>query len=208
MGELVRFACRCGQKFAAPASQSGRKLRCQQCGAPLQVPPSLSRAGLGESATVSAKPMGYWSRQVRQTPEWAWGCLGWMLVIGACVVVGMLALPRTPTTTPARHFNAEQLPLAIEIIKEYPQVRDAAVARDPDGRRLNLAIVVGAATSRDHARELGDSFVRATINFVEGGRPGKEIGRSEWDYQIQVATPAGQVLARGAKIAEARRIAW
>ena len=34
----IRFICTCGKKIKAPAQYAGRRIKCPQCGAPLQIP--------------------------------------------------------------------------------------------------------------------------------------------------------------------------
>jgi len=103
---------------------------------------------------------------------------------------------------------------AIDQIKAYSEVLDAAIAQD--GYTLSLAITVPAATSEARAKELGEFFVRSTKNFalLESDEkqkepvPGKEIGEGIFDYLITVASPDGTIIVQGAKAKNAIHITW
>lgn len=103
---------------------------------------------------------------------------------------------------------------AIDQIKAYPDVLDAAIAQD--GYTLSLAIIVPATTSEARAKELGEFFVRSTKSFAllesnekeKEPAPGKEIGEGIFDYLITVASPDQTIIVQGAKARNATHITW
>ena len=95
--------------------------------------------------------------------------------------------------------------LAIETIKNYPEVLDAAISRD--GQDFRLALIVPPNTPQACAQELGDNFVRMVKSYADTP-PQREIGPGEYDYTIGVYTPDERQIAVGAKVAFARSITW
>ena len=94
---------------------------------------------------------------------------------------------------------------AIETIKSYPEVLDAAISQD--GQDFRLALIVPANTPQARAQELGDNFVRMVKSYADTP-PQREIGPGEYDYTIGVYTPDERQIAVGAKVAFARNITW
>ena len=101
---------------------------------------------------------------------------------------------------------------AINEIKTYPEVLDAAIAQDRYD--LSLAIIVPKGTSEVRAKELGDAFVRLvkTFGLLDSGKsepaPGKEIGKGIFNYLITVAYPDQTIIVQGAKVSFATHITW
>ncbi len=127
------------------------------------------------------------------------------LIIGLILV--MLLVPVScATPAPAPELTEQQKALAIQVIKDQPDVQDAAVA--PNGNRLSLAIIVDYATSKERAKELGDAFVRLVKTFGPEPDPGKMIGGGTFEYLITVATPDGKVIVQGAKVSFSEYISW
>lgn len=90
-------------------------------------------------------------------------------------------------------------------------IRDAAFSQD--GCKISLVLIVNAAITVEHAKDLGDDFARLTKAFAPRGKnsesPSKEgLGRGTYDYLIGVYTAQGKEIALGAKVAAARRISW
>ena len=113
----------------------------------------------------------------------------------------------TTTTTPeATTLTSEQINLAIQVIKGYPEVRDAAVSRD--GKDLSLVLIVDYATSKTQAKNLGDNFVRLVKTYGPEPSPGKEIGAGTFDYLIGVYYPNQEMVAMGAKVSFSDHITW
>ena len=101
--------------------------------------------------------------------------------------------------------------IVIESITQDMLIRDAALSQSDCG--LSLVLMVNAAITEAAARELGDNFVRGVKSLGPKGSQdeplGVEIGRSQYDYQIGVyAAGTQEPIARGVKVAMARRIRW
>ena len=116
-----------------------------------------------------------------------------------------------PTSTPVPTLEQPTIEevgqIIIESIKDYPEVRDAAISQDD--RTFSLVLVVAQATSQSKAQQLGDNFVRMTKTFLQDGEaPGLQIGRGEYDYLIGVYRPNEERIASGAKSRGADRISW
>ena len=92
------------------------------------------------------------------------------------------------------------------IIRGFPEVLDAAITQEGDD--LSLVLMVGAATSEVHAKELGDSFVRMVKTFGPDYTPTHAIGRGAYSYEITVARPDGSPIVQGAKARSSTRISW
>ena len=112
-------------------------------------------------------------------------------------------LRRQATEQAAQTPSPQQL--AIETIKNYPEVLDAAISRD--GQDFRLALIVPANTPQARAQELGDNFVRMVKSYADTP-PQREIGPGEYDYTIGVYTQDERQIAVGAKVAFARNITW
>lgn len=101
-----------------------------------------------------------------------------------------------------------RLDQAIETIRSYDLVKDAAVVQD--GYMLSLVVVVNAAMNEKTAKEMGDNFVRQVM--VNAGdleeMPSKEIGQSNYDYMIAVVRPDESEIASGTKPRLAESIRW
>jgi hypothetical protein len=117
-------------------------------------------------------------------------------------IVAIVACNEGPPPT----LTEEQETLAIQSIRGYTEVLDAAVGQD--GRTLSLAVVVAVATSKERAKELGDNFVRLVKSFGPDEAPGTDIGDGDFDYLIAVAYPDETIIARGAKSRGSSRISW
>ena len=95
----------------------------------------------------------------------------------------------------------------IETIEQYAEVREAAISQK--SYDLSLALIVGPATSKERARQLGDNFVRVVKSMAPAETPpAKEIGPGKYHYLVTVAKAGQQVIAVGAKDAAARRLSW
>ena len=80
-------------------------------------------------------------------------------VLVLIVVIGVLLLSACSTSAvtekPAPALTSEQKNVAIQVIKEYPEVRDAAISQE--GKELSLVVVVDYSTSTTKAKNLGDN---------------------------------------------------
>jgi len=128
----------------------------------------------------------------------------WYIILTVLIIV-LLVISCGPSAPPPE-LKDEQKNLAILSIKEYPEVRDAAVLQK--GKELSLAVIVDYATSEARAREIGDSFVRLVKNFGPEPAPAKEIGKGTFDYMIAVAYPNEKIVVQGAKVSSADHITW
>ena len=128
----------------------------------------------------------------------------WYL-IPAVLAITLLVVSCAPTAPPPE-ISDDAKNMAISVIKDYPLVRDAAIIQD--GRKLSLVIIVSYATSEEHAKELGDNFVRLVKTFSEDEPPKKEIGEGIYDYLIGVYYPNEEEVALGAKVSFSPHITW
>ncbi len=92
------------------------------------------------------------------------------------------------------------------IILSDPLIRDAAISQD--GNDLSLVLVVGNAINEQHAKRLGDNFVRMLKSLGPDDPPGQDIGAGKYNYLVGVYFPDGQRLVQGAKSSNSQRIAW
>ncbi len=116
-----------------------------------------------------------------------------------------------PTPGPADtaiHIPEEikEIVIGIGDISGYQSVQDAAITQD--GSTLSLVLVVGAATSEEHAKELGENFVRMLKSLSQDEPPSIVIGTGIYDYLIGVYRPNQEQIASGAKARTADRISW
>jgi len=128
------------------------------------------------------------------------GCIAF-----AILMVILLAISCGPSAPPPQ-ITEEQINLAVQGIKEYPDVQDAAVHQE--GKELSLVVIVDYGTSEKGAKELGDNFVRMVKTFGPEPAPSKEIGEGMFDYMIGVAYPNEEMVAIGAKVSFADHITW
>jgi hypothetical protein len=128
------------------------------------------------------------------------GCIAF-----AILMVILLAISCGPSAPPPQ-ITEEQINLAVQGIKEYPDVQDAAVCQE--GEKLSLVVIVDYGTSEERAKELGDDFVRLVKTFGPEPAPSKEIGEGMFDYIIGVAYPNEEIVATGAKVSFADHITW
>lgn len=99
-----------------------------------------------------------------------------------------------------------RLQMAVNVIKGYDMVRDAAYSRDGD--TYSLAIIVDYAASEEYAKELGERFVRGIKSFGDDFPPDIEIGKGKYNYIISVFYPSKKEIVTGAKVTVATKITW
>ena len=85
-------------------------------------------------------------------------------------------------------------------------VREAAIRQE--GNEFSLVLIVNAAINEDHARQLGDNFVRMVKTFSDDDPPGQTIGTGKYDYLIGIYTATEEQVALGAKSRISDRISW
>jgi len=103
-------------------------------------------------------------------------------------------------------LSSEAENMAIESIKEYSEVTDAAITQK--NNTLSLAVIVRYGTDKEKAKEMGDNFVRMVKSFSKDKEPTKEIGNGIYDYIIGVYYPNHQEIVTGAKSSIGRFITW
>ena len=96
-------------------------------------------------------------------------------------------------------------------------VRDSHIAVDPENQTITLAIIVGAATNEEHAKDLGDNFTRALASGVaiyseeDYRSPTKhDLGElyDYYDLHVGVGTSPDHFIERGAKVTASPKITW
>ena len=113
---------------------------------------------------------------------------------------------RPAVTQTSRTLSADVKAAVVSNIKAYPLVRDAAIIQEAD--QLSLVLIVDFATNTQHAKTLGDNFVRMTKSLGPDSSPGKTIGKGIFDYVIGVYYPDETQVVLGAKSRTAERIRW
>jgi len=126
-------------------------------------------------------------------------------IVFAILMVILLAISCGPSAAPPQ-ITEEQINLAIQGIKDHPGVRDAYAGQD--GKELNLVVIVDYGTSKERAKELGDSFVRLVKTYGPEPVPSKEIGEGIFDYLVGVYYPNKEMVVMGAKVSSADHITW
>ena len=124
-----------------------------------------------------------------------------VLVFAAILACGGSSEPSNSST-----LSPSVKELAIESIKGYSEVFDAAITED--GRKLSLVVIVGCATSDAVAKDMGDNFVRMVKSFGPEPAPTKEIGKGDFDYLVGVYCAGDKQIALGAKNRNSTRINW
>src|SRR5690625_7323101 len=75
----------------------------------------------------------------------------------------MIYLKRMDEVT---HINEEAINHAYDVINDYDMVKDPYIEVSKEDTKITLAIVVNAATNEEHAKDLGDNFVRELASGV------------------------------------------
>lgn len=98
--------------------------------------------------------------------------------------------------------------IAVDGIKEYPEVMDAAV--NQKSNEINLVVIVKKGTPKEKAKEMGDNFLRMLMANSMGieNSPKKEIGPTKFSYVIGIYDSGENQIAMGAKAPAARKITW
>ena len=85
-------------------------------------------------------------------------------------------------------------------------VQDASITQRLDV--FSLALIVGYATNKQHAKNLGDNFVRMVKTFSADDSPSKAIGEGKYDYIVGVYKPNEETIVIGKKQKASKSIAW
>ena len=100
--------------------------------------------------------------------------------------------------------------IAVDTIKEHPDVRYAAVTQK--GSELSLSIIINQSISQRRAQELGDDFIRMVMSNAgrdfENAPEGKQIGASRFSYLVGIYRIDKSEVALGAKVSSAKWITW
>ena len=112
----------------------------------------------------------------------------------------------TSDTTLIPKLTEEQKSFAIQAIEDYPEVLDAAVVQE--AKQLSLVIFVDYATSKERAKQLGDSFVRLVKTYGPEPAPSKIVGEGTFDYLVGVYYPNEELVVQGAKVSFSEHITW
>lgn len=107
---------------------------------------------------------------------------------------------------PPPQVTAQEKKMAIDMIKGYEEVTDAAISQKNE--TLSLVVFVEYGTSKEKAKEMGDNFVRLVKTFTKDISPEKEIGEGIYDYIIGVYYPNQKEIVIGAKSTIGRNITW
>ncbi len=124
-----------------------------------------------------------------------------MLFAGLWLAVGCSSDGPQPTLT------GQQKTTAVNQITALDEVLDALIDQ-PNKKTLSLAVIVNFGTSKDRARDVGESFVRIVKSLGPDNAPGQQIGSGIYDYEIMVLYPNRTTVVQGAKVQDVTRISW
>ena len=124
-----------------------------------------------------------------------------MLFAGLWLVVGC------SSDSPQPSLTGQQKTAAINQITALDEVVDALIEQ-PNKKTLSLAVTVNFGTSRDRARDVGESFVRMVKSLGPDNAPGQQIGSGIYDYEITVLYPDRTTVVQGSKVHGVTRISW
>ena len=124
-----------------------------------------------------------------------------MLFAGLWLVVGC------SSDSPQPSLTGQQKTAAINQITALDEVVDALIEQ-PNKKTLSLAVTVNFGTSKDRARDVGESFVRMVKSLGPDNAPGQQIGSGIYDYEITVLYPDRTTVVQGSKVHGVTRISW
>jgi len=111
-----------------------------------------------------------------------------------------------PMSMMCPEITKEEKLMAIRIIKQQDGVIEAVILQNDANVKLVLTVMDG--TTKERAKELGESFVRLIKTFCRDPNPNKEIGIGVYDYMIEVCYPDKNELAIGIKACMNKSISW
>ena len=125
------------------------------------------------------------------------------------IVFSIVAISCGPTGPPPPKLSSSQISRAVNYIRDYPEVRGAAIKQSTSRpENLSLVIVVDYGTSEKRGEYLGNHFAY----MVKYNRPSKhpyyEIGQGQYSYLIGVYYPNEEELTTGVKARTNPRIRW
>ena len=114
--------------------------------------------------------------------------------------------PATRATAPTVQVPISVSQTAINSIKGYPGVMDAAITKS--GNQVSLVLVVDYSINNTVAKQLGENFVRLYKSMSNDDPPGKSVGKGRYDYLIGVYYQNEKQIALGGKVSFAEHISW
>ena len=103
-------------------------------------------------------------------------------------------------------ITKEEKHKATQKIKHQNEIIDAVIMQND--AKVKLVLTVKEGTTKERAKELGESFVRLIKTFCRDPNPNKEIGIGVYDYMIEVYYPDKNELAIGIKVCMNKSISW
>jgi len=103
-------------------------------------------------------------------------------------------------------ITKEEKHKATQKIKQQNEIIDAVIMQND--AKVKLVLTVREGTTKERAKELGESFVRLIKTFCRDHNPNKEIGIGVYDYMIEVYYPDKNELAIGIKDCMNKSISW
>ena len=107
-------------------------------------------------------------------------------LVAVVLGLGLIATSTAPAQTPP--ISSDQKKLILAGIKQNREVLGARIEPEKDNR-ITLILMVRYGTSEVRAKQLADNFVRMTMTLGPDKNPGKEIGKSRYDYPVGVFYP-------------------
>lgn len=138
----------------------------------------------------------------------------WQIIVGVLLAIPVISMLRSE---PAPDIPQAAIDQAVAFIEDDPSVRDATIVID--GKRIGLVAVVTRATSKSHAHQVGDSFVRrlgslsaqlSTDNRLRKS-PTRDYFGGLWDHydaDVIIALDADTEIARAFIISGTHRLSW
>ena len=94
----------------------------------------------------------------------------------------------------------------INTIKEENNVIDAVLTQQRSN--IKLVLTVENKTSKERAKELGESYIRLVKTFSRDINPNKKIGKGIYNYFVRVNNPNKEIIITGIKENTAEFITW
>ncbi len=73
---------------------------------------------------------------------------------------------------------------------------------------IKLVLTVENKTSKERAKELGESYIRLVKTFSRDINPNKKIGKGIYNYFVRVNNPNKEIIITGIKENTAEFITW
>ena len=128
----------------------------------------------------------------------------WALVM---LFAGLLVAGGCYGDGPQPALTSQQQTTAVNQITALDEVLDALI-QQPRKKTIDLVVFVNFGTSKERARDVGDSFVRMVKSLGPDSAPGQQIGFGIYDYEITILHPDRTTVVRGSKEKGAALINW